>query len=267
MSLPNSKIPLSEAIACFKSIPEDTEFFDDWRTQAAIAELQVRHGDASAAFDAMRELYNIESRASEAEAEYDDEYGGESNYLVLNTMAKAAWKSDRWREMADQLDVEAMFLILASEAKSDVVALQKVVDWYSAQAGYIQQWPRYFEAKIAYLKGDWPNADRLLVEAIALAKADSRLEEESLPPVVSDYIPYDFMYEYDHELIENWSGMRIEYAARCEALDELIVAVQAAGELNAEWLEKIDSFSETPSVTTQERGCLFAESRGSRRGA
>ena len=65
--------------------------------------------------------------------------------------------------------------------------------------------------------------------------------------------PYDFMYEYDHELIENWSGMRIEYAARCEALDELIVAVQAAGELNAEWLEKIDSFSETPSVTTQER--------------
>lgn len=245
-------MPLDEALACLRSMPQDSDLWAEWRTQIAIARLQQKQGKSSEAFDALLAFYK--SHADEVE---EDERINDT-IALLTALAEFGLECERWQELANEMDHETLFLLMTNGSPSNPQALQQFVDWYAALPDQVESWLQYYGARIAFLKGDWPTADQGLKYAITLAEADSRIADEELPPLIASFAPQDYGYSYEDDLLSNWYGLRFEFAVRCDALDKLLADAQQAEEVDEQWLESLEAnyFGSSPATLARVAGML-----------
>ncbi len=249
-------MPTDESLACLQLISHSSELWREWRTQIAIAKLQSQQGKTSEAFDAL--IAWLESNADEIK----DEDRINDAVVLLNALADLGLKCDRWQELAKSVDTETLFLLMSNQATTDPQALQKFLDWYAAVPSPVEQWLQYYRARIAFLNGDWATADRCLKHAIKLAEADSRITENEMPLLVASYVPQDYGYAYDEDLLSNWFGLRFEYAVRCGMLEQLLADAQQADDVDEDWLEALDTNYIGAAPATLERvAAMLRESK------
>ena len=240
----------AEALALLKSIPVDHELNENKETQIAIASMEIKQGNASGAFDLLFAVYK------ENESQIESEESIPLFHSFLSTLATAALKSERWRELTEVLSPEEMLLLLgwSSDLSSD--QNKQVLEWYEGLENQPAYWPNYFRARAAFDNGDWSSADRSLVDAIRLAKQDERSTDEVYSTMVGfliDIYESEGFDRYESDLATYWLGLRISYAARCNELDRLVAQAQVADELDEKCVEKIAEYYSEASIESREK--------------
>ena len=253
-SFPPDQLSADQYADFLKQIPQEEELWNEWQTPLAISRSEREQGKNDEAFERMLAAYE------KHKSDVNEDESGEMARAFLSELGEAALACNRWRELEGKLDNEVLFLVLASVAKPMPDRLQEVIAWYEGNAGRAELWLDYYRATLAFARGDWPTADQGLVQAIARAKADTRVTEDSLPSLVKVFMPLEYMYNYDRDLIESWSGMRLSFAARSETLDRLLASVQAADEFDAEWFESFALFCKSGSAAAMERTAALLRS-------
>jgi hypothetical protein len=240
-------LPPKETASILKSIPDGHELRDDKRTPIAIAKMDVKQGNASEAFDSLLAMYK------ENDSEITADEPSEFVYPLLHALGPTALASERWRELVDVVDPEVLLLILAwsDEIKPD--QMQQVLDWYETVPNQAALWPKYFRARLAFESGDWPAADRLIVEAIRLAKQDLRVTGDTLPPLVAMMANSDEYEDYESDVVSSWKRVRMTYAVRCNVMDRLVADAQISDELDADWVTWIKRYYSMASIESREK--------------
>ena len=240
-------LPPKDAAAILNSIPVGHELREEMQTPMAIARLDIKQGNSSPAFDALLTIY----KANKSEITGDEPI--EFSYPLLNALGQAALASNRWRELIDVLDPEVLLLMLAWSEEIELDQLQQVLEWYEGVPSQADYWSKYFRSRSAFERGDWPAADRFIVEAIQSAKQDLRFTEDSLPPLVAMMAFYDEYGDYESDIASSWMGVRLTYATRCNALDQLVADAQIADQLDAGWVARLSQYYSMASIESQEK--------------
>ncbi|MDX1930272.1 MAG: hypothetical protein SFV81_27345 [Pirellulaceae bacterium] len=244
-----SSVPPQDTLDLLGSIPQDSTLHDDLQVKIAMAKMQIQLGKASEAFDFLLAVYK------ECQSELPEGEPIEFAYPVLSTLGKAAFKSQRWRELNEVLEPEEMLLLAGLESTSSD-QLNQVLEWYEGLENQPAYWAQYFRARAAFASGDWPTADRLLVEATRLAAQDERVNDHFLPAIVVlllNYLEADGFDAYESNLAMHWSQLRMTYAIRCDALDRLVAAAQVADELDDNLVTRVASCYPLASLEAQEK--------------
>jgi hypothetical protein len=246
----DSSLPAADTITLLRSIPSDSALHDQTQIKIAIGRMEIKQGNPSEAFDSLFAVYQ------ELKSQATDEEPMEYAYPLLSILGTASLKTDRWRELHGLLEPEELLLLLAWSDEISSDQLNQVIEWYDGLEEQPAYWSKYFRARAAYESGDWPTADRLLVEAIALAKVDERVPDSLFPPVVNlllDFHETDGFDAYESNLASHWVDLRMSYAARCNALDRLVSEAQVADELDNTWVARLAKSYPLASIETQEK--------------
>lgn len=231
------------------SIPKESTLHDDLQVKIAMTKMQIQLGKASEAFDFLLAVYK-EHQSQQPEGEPI-----EFAYPVLSTLGAAALKSQRWRELNEVLEPEEILLLAGLESTSSD-QLNQVLEWYEGLENQPAYWSQYFRARAEFANGDWPTADRLLVEATRLAAQDERVNDHFLPAIVVLLLNYqeaDGFDAYESNLAMHWSQLRMTYATRCDALDRLVAAAQVADELDENLVTRVANCYPLASLDAQEK--------------